>query len=413
MIKLTKSFPLVLTLALSVAAAQTLELYNDKPDWNNNYTKVGDLGAKSGAGFKGVTFADPSTYQAAVRTSLSTSKAPAMFTWWSGYRMKDLVESGTLQDLTPIWQKYQKAGEYGSDLAKAFTFDGKIYALPNNVAYWAVFYNKKAYKDAGITPPTTWAQLESNNAKLKARGVTAFGQSVEDRWPAFIWFEEFLTRQDPDLYERLMVGKAKYTDPGVTKVFTTWKGWMDKGYFTPASTGFGSGGTNGMAKLFAQGKLANILAGDWYTATIAGTGMKPGDDYGVFILPTMNAKARPVIIYEASPLIVSKNAANKAQALKVADFWMSAKAQTLWSNLQSFTPVNNEVTVDNPVTKELTSALSKSKPRLINRIWEATPTEIIEPGVDELSKFMLDPSTQTQVQANLQKLADAYWSKQK
>lgn len=65
------------------------------------------------------------------------------------------------------------------------------------------------------------------------------------------------------------------------------------------------------------------------------------------------------------------------------------------------------------VTKELTTALSKSKPRLINRIWEATPTEIIEPGVDELSKFMLDSSTQSQVQANLQKLADAYWSKQK
>ncbi|WP_425148623.1 ABC transporter substrate-binding protein [Deinococcus sp.] len=409
----THTLALLLTFSLAQAAAQSLELFNDKPNWNDNYSKVGALGAQSGAAFKGVTFADTSTYQAAVRTALPTSKAPGLFTWWSGYRMKDMVDSGAVEDVTALWQKYQKAGEYSSDVAKAFTFNGKIYALPNNVAYWAVFYNKQAYKDAGITPPTTWAQLEANNAKLKARGVTPFGQSVEGRWPAFIWFEEFLTRQDPDLYEKLMTGKAKYTDPGVTKVFATWKGWMDKGYLTPASTSFGSGGANGMSKLFSQGKLANILAGDWYSSTISDTGLKPGDDYGVFILPTMSASAKPVVIFEASPLMLAKNSASKAQALKAADFWMSSKAQTLWSTLQSFTPANNKVTVDNPVTKELTAALKKSNPRLINRIWEATPTEIIEPGVDELSKFMLDPSTQSQVQANLQKLADAYWNKAK
>ena len=276
-----------------IAQSSGVEIYNDKANWNPFYNQMGDLGAKSGVPFKGVTFADTSSYQAAVRTSLGSSKAPPMFTWWSGYRMKDLVDTGMVEDLTALWTKYEKSGEYSPDAAKAFTFGGKVYAIPNNVAYWAVFYNKKAYADAGITPPKTWAQLEANNAKLKAKGVTAFGQTVDGRWPAFIWFSEFLIRQDPDFYEKLVVGKAKYTDPQVTKTFSTWKSWMDKGYLSSPSVTFGTSGGNGMAKLFAQGKIANILVGDWYASTLQEAGLKPGSDYGMFILPNMSAAARP------------------------------------------------------------------------------------------------------------------------
>ncbi|WP_424952897.1 ABC transporter substrate-binding protein [Deinococcus sp.] len=411
-----KKIPLTVVLSAALlgqvlAQSTGVEIYNDKANWNPFYNQMGALGAKSGAPFKGVTFADTSSYQAAVRTSLGSNKAPPMFTWWSGYRMKDLVDTGMVEDLTALWTKYEKSGEYSPDAAKAFTFNGKVYAIPNNVAYWAVFYNKKAYADAGITVPKTWAQLEANNAKLKAKNVTAFGQTVDGRWPAFIWFSEFLIRQDPDFYERLVAGKAKYTDPQVTKTFGTWKSWIDKGYLSSPSVTFGTSGGNGMAKLFAQGKIANILVGDWYASTLQEAGLKPGSDYGMFILPNMSAAARPAVIFEAAPILVSKNSAVKADALKVADFWMSASAQKVWVDLQSFTPVNKKVQADNPVTAGLSQEITGRNYRLINRIWEATPTEIIEPAVDELGKFMLDPTTGSQTQANIQKLADAYWNK--
>ena len=398
-------------LAQTAPTQTTVELYNDKPNWNPNYDKVGQLGAQGGAGFRGVTYADTSSYQAAVRTSLTTSKAPALFTWWSGYRMKDLVDAGLLQDLTPLWTKQIKSGAYSAEAAKAFTFGGKVYAIPNNLAYWVVFYNKKTYADAGISVPKTWAQLEANNAKLKAKNITPFGQTVEGRWPGFIWFSEFLIRQNPDFYERLVIGKAKYTDAPVKKVFDTWKSWMDKGYLSDASLSFGTSGTNGMAKLFAQGKLANILAGDWYASTLQDSGLEPGNDYGVFIMPNESAAARPAVIFEAAPILLSKNAASKADALKVADFWMSAKAQKAWDDLQSFTPVNKQVQPANPVTADLVKQVNTGNYRLINRIWEATPTEIIEPAVDELGKFMLKSASGAQVMTNLQKLADTYWSK--
>ena len=51
--------------------------------------------------------------------------------------------------------------------------------------------------------------------------------------------------------------------------------------------------------------------------------------------------------------------------------------------------------------------------QLVNRIWEATPTEIIEAAVDEFGKFMVDPSSANQVVNNVEKLAANYWSKRK
>lgn len=121
-----------------------------------------------------------------------------MFTWWSGYRMKDLVDAALIEDLTAIWKPLLAEGKVKQEVADAFTFDGKIYAVPNNVAYWAIFYNKNVYKELGLEVPKTWDELEGNLAKIKAAGKVPIGQTIEGRWPAFIWFSEFLIRTDPD-----------------------------------------------------------------------------------------------------------------------------------------------------------------------------------------------------------------------
>lgn len=404
---------LALTLAQSAAQAQSLELWNDKSaDWGASYSKVAVSAKAAGVGFKPVRYPDTTSYQAAIRTSLGAQRPPDAFTWWSGYRMKALVDSGQLEDLTPLWNKYIKSSEYSPDAAKPFSFGGKIYGVPNNVAYWVVYYNKSVYTKVGIKAPQTWAELMANNEKLKKAGVTPFVQTVDGRWPAFIWFEQFLINSDPAAYDKLVNGQLKYTDPAVTKVFATWADWIQKGYFTDPTISGDVSKPGAYQRLFAQGKIANILNGDWLTPQITAAGMKPGSDFGVFILPSA-AGVAPAIIAESSPIVVPKNSKNKAGALKLADYWMSNKSQTQWTNLQSFSPVNLKSKPASPLTQDLVKQLKAKKYTLINRIWEATPTEIIEPGVDELGKFMLNPKAAQSVQANLQKLADDYWSSHK
>jgi multiple sugar transport system substrate-binding protein len=391
------------------AFAQNVDFYHDKANWQDAFTKV--LAGAEGATVTATPYADTSTYQAAVRATLRTPSAPGIFTWWSGYRMKDLVDAGLVADVSDLWKKYTDAGLYNPSLASAYTFDGKIYGIPNLVAYWVVFYNKKVFADAGVAAPTTWEELEATAAALKGKGVTPFGATVQGRWPAFIWFEELLVRQNPDFYNRLMTGEAKYTDPEAQAVFAKWKEWIDAGYFTDPSIDFGTAGSNAMASQFAQGKLAMILVGTWYAGTLVEAGMA-AEDIGVFIMPNATADMGPAVIFETGPLLISENSAQKADALKVADYWMSAAAQQTWTNEMDFPPVNSEVTAKSPLISELAGQIISGNYNQINRFWEATPPEIAEAAVDELGVFMLDTSKADQVMTNLQALADKVWASQ-
>lgn len=402
---------MVLALSSAVAGAKVLDLYHDKENWAPYVDEVGELARElTGVGWKSVPFPDTNTYQAAIRTSLPSRNAPDLFTWWSGFRMEDLAKAGLLEDLSPIWDKYIKEGTYSADVAKAFTFDGKPYAVPLHLSYWVIFYNKKVFAQNGYSIPTTWDQLMAMAADLKSKGITPFSLTVQGRWPGFIWFEELVVRQDPDFYERLMVGEAKYTDPTVRKAFEIWRDMLAKGYFTDPQIDMGTAGTNSMAKMFAQGQLAMIMIGDWYSSILLSTGLEPGVDYGAFILPNINPAAEPVVIFEAGPLMISKNARNKADALQAIDFWMTVQAQQKWTDIMGFTPAHSGVKAQSDVTTQVLDEVTGRNYRLVQRYWEATPPEIVEPAVDEFNRFVLNPGQLDQVLENLQRIADQYWA---
>lgn len=396
-------------LAITVAPALAeSDFYHDKANWQEAYEEV--LGMAD-VEVEVSPYADTSTYQAAVRAALRTPSAPGVFTWWSGYRMKDLVDAGLVADVSDVWDKYTEAGLYNPSLASAYTFDDKIYGVPNLVAYWVVFYNKNVFEEHGMTPPETWEELEQIAATLTENDVTPFGMTVDGRWPAFIWFQEFLIRSDPDFYRLLMTGEASYTDPEVAEAFETWADWIDKGYFTDPSISFGTAGANAIASEFAQGNLAMMLVGTWYAATLEQAGID-NEDIGIFIMPNKSADLGPAVIFETGPLLVAEQSAQKEDAMQVIDYWMSAPAQQAWVDIQDFPPVNQDVTAKSDLIAGVVEEINEGNYTQINRFWEATPPEIAEAAVDEIGTFMLDPDTAPQVMGNLEALADRVWAEQ-
>ncbi len=396
---------LLLAALLGQTFAQSIDFFHDKANWQPSFE---DAFKDAPVGVKSVPYADTSSYQAAVRAALRTPQAPGMFTWWSGYRMKDLVDAGLIADVSDIWKKYVDAGTYSESLASAFSFDGKAYAIPSNLAYWGVFYNKAVFKKYGLEVPTTWQDLEQINATLKENGVTPFGASVDGRWPAFIYFQEFLVRENPDFYKRLMEGEAKYTDPEVAAVFKTWQDWISKGYFSDPTMGFGTAGT-AMGSELAKGNLAMILSGSWYADTIIEAGLTD-DQFGFFIMPNEKADMPKTVIFEAGPILLAENSRQKEDALTDADYWMSAPAQQVWVDDMNFPPINKDTSSKNPLVSGIVEEVNQGDYEQINRFWEATPPDIAEAAVDELARFMLQQAPADEVMKNLQTIADQYWS---
>lgn len=393
-------------------AVPELVLMHDKggnPNYQPFYEEVGKAAkVAAGVGFTPTPYPTTDAYIAAVRAALPTAKAPDLFTWWSTYRMKDLIDQGLVADLTDLWDKHK--ADYSQGIRDAFTFDGKVYGLPYSIEYWGIWYNIDVFKKYNLSVPKTWDEFLNVCATLKQNGVTPMEQTVQGRWPTFILFEEMVARQNPDLYVDLCEGRAKYTDPGIKQAFTVWADLINKGYFTDPSTDLFADAP----RLFNSGEVAMVPCGSWYFTVLTSGGV-PESKCGFFVMPPPVASVGNVAIMEAAPVLVARNTPNLDAAKKVIDWWMTPEGNVVMAKqLNQFPPNMKADTSFLPKVKtDIAVMLNAGKYRILNRYWEATPTPICEAAVDKFAEFVLNPKSVDKVLADLDKIASDYWATNK
>jgi len=391
-------------------AAPELVMMHDKggnPNYQPFFEEMGQRALeKVGVGFTPTPYPTTDVFISAVRAALPTRQAPDLFSWWSTYRMKDLIDQGLVAETTELWDNHK--AEYAQGLRDAFTFDGKVYGFAYVVEYWGVWYNKEVFARYNLAVPKTWAEFLKVCDTLKANGVTPMQQTVQQRWPTFITFEEMVARESPDLYVDLCEGRAKYSDPRVKKAFAVWADLIAKGYFTDPSTDLFADAP----RLFDQGKLAMVPCGSWYMTVLTGNGVAE-DKLGIFIMPPHNPSAGKVAILEATPILMGANTPNLAAAKKVADYWMGAEGNAFFAKLLGQYPANSKADTSflAPVRAGFRKMLVDENYRILNRYWEATPTPICEQAVDKFAEFILNPASVDRVLADLDRIADEYWAK--
>jgi sn-glycerol 3-phosphate transport system substrate-binding protein len=78
-----------------------------------------------------------------------------------------------------------------------YTKDGKLYSMPYNSSTPIFYYNKDAFKKAGLDPekpPKTWQEVETFSKKLMAAGAAKCGFSTA--WPSWIQVENMHATHD-------------------------------------------------------------------------------------------------------------------------------------------------------------------------------------------------------------------------
>lgn len=393
-----------------VQDATTVDWANDAAWHQVGQDDLGDAAAAAvGVDVNSVMFPSTDAFQAAVRSSLSGEEGFPVFDWWTGYRGKALVDAGAVADLTPLWEKHIAAGEYPQEMMNLFSQDGRAFGAPKLVNYWGVFYNKQVFDQHGLTPPTTWDEMMTVADTLKAQGVTPFGLDVVGcRWCSFIWFEEMLIRTDPQLYDNLMNGRAKYNDPGVVEALNAWGDLIEQGYFSEP----GAVTSEQLAESFVNGEIAMYLIGDWWTANLERVGATAGTDYDMFVMPGLTEAGSRSLIVEARPVLVAEQSAQKEDALALVDYFMGPEGQTTWATAGDVNSPNLKVAAETRPAhlRALADAVAAGQYDLHLRYWEATPPEISEVVVDLLGEFALNPGSAQQALDQATSIADAYWA---
>ena len=190
--------------------------------------------------------------------------APDIFLQRGGGKLGAMVDAGQVADITDAISAETKS----SVAAGAFAVDqwnGKTYAMPVDALPGGFWYSKDLFKQAGIdTPPTTLADLEADNAKLKAIGVAPIAVGGKDAWPAAHWYYWFALRDCSQSALASTATSLQFTDPCWTqagndlKAFAATKPFEDGFLNVAAQQGAGSS-----AGLVANHKAAMELMGSW------------------------------------------------------------------------------------------------------------------------------------------------------
>lgn len=389
------------------SATGTLKFYTDKAAWKPQFQSLNPTSQKDVKISLSTTgYSDENQYQAFVKQSFRTQQSPGLFTWSTGDNLKQLVDQKLVAETTDIWKQAIADGDVSKDLEKYYTFNGKQYCVPMNIAYWVMYYNKTIFDKYGISKPTSWNELMADAAKLKKNGVTPFYQTSQ--LFTFPWFETLVAGTDPALYKGLSDGSVKYTDPRIVKIMDEWESQEKKGWFSDA------GSTTDPAQMLKQGDAAMINFGTFFGASLDSVGMKAGTDYDYFLIPAVSSKATPTPVpVETGPLCVAATSKQKDLGLNYSKWWMTAGAQTAWSNARGDVPFNPKAQAKDASLKALGQTVASSKYQLVTRYFEAAPTPILNVALEQFGAFEANPGDPMPYLQKIQDAADQYWATQK
>jgi multiple sugar transport system substrate-binding protein len=203
--------------------------------------------------------------------------------YFSNYAKDGLLypASDVLSDPGNLLQTFQAQG----------TYSGTQYGMPFTTSSRTLFYNKKLFTQAGITSaPQTWADIQTDAAKIKKLGDVGFGLplgSEEAQAESLLWM-----LGDGGGYQT--AGKYTINSAANVTAFTFLKGLVSAGDTEPNP---GTVNRTDLWQQFAQGKIgmingspalipiiqtAGVLqSSDWTSVPIAGKAGPLTDTLGV------------------------------------------------------------------------------------------------------------------------------------
>jgi len=340
---------------------------------------------------------DHEGYKTSIRNFL-TADSPDLANWYAGNRMAPFVSAGQFQDVSDVWTENNLGDLLGSAKA-SMTIDGKQWGVPYTYYQWGIYYNKDAYKKAGVEVPTTWAGFVENCAKFKAAGIDCLTTGTKALWPGAGIFDYIDMRTNGyEFHMDLTAGKIAWTDDRVKAAFAEWAKVVP--YITANHAAID---WQDAAALLVQGKAANYVMGNFAVATFKDGGMT-NDNLGFMVFPEITPGIPRAEEAPTDTIHIPAGAKNVADAKKFLAFVASADAQTKLNAKIGQLPTNKNATVD--ATDPYLSAGFKSLSSayaLAQFFDRDAPAEMAKIGMEGFQEFMVKPDRVDAILARLEK----------
>ncbi len=339
-----------LTLHLNVYGAATADAYND-------------LTAKYLAE-TGVTLdfqLHTNDQQTVLRAELNSGNYPDLFmtsAYADNVGYKDYWYDLTSQDFVKALQPSALSG---------VTLDGKVTGYPFSVQAYSFIYDKKVFRDAGITDqPKTIADYDALARKLQARGVQPFATGYKDWWvlPQTAWGVLAPSIQDQyggyaSFVSKLTAGSLKFSDiKEMSSVFDLLDLIRKYGGPKPLESDF-----NDQVAQIAADKVGIIHQGDWAESQILK--INPKAELGFLLTPTAAGAAKAGIMMDSNITVrVAKDGPNVQASLAFLRWLVTSSTAKTWyaQQAQAMSAISAPQTPPTMLDKDALALIGKGVP---------------------------------------------------
>lgn len=271
-----------------------------------------------------------------------------------------LIEEGAVIPISDIADSPEEqewlAGFYDGFMNDT-KFDGKIYSVPFQRSTPVFYYNKDAFREAGLdpeAPPKTWDEMVEMGKKLTKRdangNVTQWGTRIPNLGLAGAWLFGGLVVSKGDVLSTDTGTEARIDTPAAIASLEFMQRLAAEGVMAPGGISWGD-----TPKAFLEGQTASMWTS---TGNLAFVNTNATFDWGVGFLPGGDGPGAPV---GGGNFYIFSNTTPEEQeaALDFIKFMTSADAAARWSIATGYVAPRPD-TWETPVMKDYAEKLPQA-----------------------------------------------------
>jgi len=273
----------------------------------------------------------PNDADAMMSARAAQGKLPDILQMQSYSRVKEYAQAGFLVDLSSSdVLKKVNPGYFPS-----VSYNGKQYGVPMDVAGIGIIYNKDIFAKYGITPPTTYRELQQACNTLKDNGIVPFAALLKENWSVghFITLVHTALLLDKGIdYDKwisdMNAGNASYGDVDTKKLFSVLDFYRANMNNNAEEMGGGE-----QQQSFAKGESAMMVNGLW--AYLDAMKLNPNLNAGFIPFPVTNDASKNLIYADVDScwgLSSQSTKEKQAAAMKFLEWLSTKEGEASWIN---------------------------------------------------------------------------------
>lgn len=275
-------------------------------------------------------------YMDVIKTRLIGGEAADVF-YLDASEAPALMSKGVLEPLDDYVTEEFDVADFEQPLLEAFKQDGTTYGFPKDFSTLALFYNKKAFEEAGLSgPPKTMEELREYAEKLT---VDEDGDGTPDQYG--LGLSKELARQ----FYKMNAHGAKLVDDKGNAAFASKEAIdalqpvvdqyrKDKTSALPSDVGAGWGG-----EMLGQEKAAMVIEGNWAIPFLENNFSEL--DFGTAQLPDVNGEKATAAFTVA--YVMNKQSEKKEAAWELISYLTGKEGMGIWTSKGFALPTRKSV----------------------------------------------------------------------